>query len=92
MLRRRRQRAALQTARLRLSDILSATNLLQDVREYMLDLLTAYAALQRFKPEPTPGAERVTAAALLDHFLYQEDRAEITRAHPWLACAAERGL
>ncbi len=57
----------------------------------MLDLLAAYARLQRFKPAPSAGAERVTAARLLRHFLFDEDRAAVADAHPWLRCAAERG-
>lgn len=65
---------------------------LQDVREYILDLLTSYAKLQRFVPRPSAGAERVTATRLLQHFLFDEDRAEIVAAHPWLGCAAARGL
>lgn len=64
----------------------------QDVREYMLDLLRTYASLQKFKPAPTPGSELITAERLLRHFVFDLDRERIVSANPWLRCALEQGI
>lgn len=66
--------------------------MVQDVREYMLDVLGAYAQLQRFRPAPSATAQLVTAEVLLRHFLFDEDRAAILAAYPWLRCQLARGL
>ena len=65
---------------------------LQDVREYLLDVLGAYSQLQRFSPTPSATAQHVTAEVLLQHFLFDEDRATILAAYPWLHCQLARGL
>ena len=64
----------------------------QDVREYMLDLLRTYASLQKFKPAPTAGAELITAERLLRHFVFDLDRERVISANPWLRCALEQGI
>lgn len=65
---------------------------LQDVRQYILDALGHYASLQRFDPAPSAGAKLITAESLLRHFLFEDDKAAVLAAHPWLRCALERGL
>lgn len=58
----------------------------------MLDLLGAYAELQRFVPAPSATAQLITAEVVLKHFLFEEDRASILAAYPWLHCQLARGL
>ncbi len=65
---------------------------LQDVREYILDALGHYASLQRFDPAPSADAKLITAESLLRHFLFEDDKAAVLAAHPWLRCALERGV
>ena len=62
------------------------------MREYILDALGAYSQLQRFAPAPSAAAQLVTAEALLQHFLFDEDRAAVLAAYPWLRCQLARGL
>ena len=41
---------------------------------------------------PSSGAQLVTAEVVLQHYLFDTDRALILRAHPWLRCQHQRGL
>jgi hypothetical protein len=47
-----------------------------DAKAYLLDALSAYAALQTFSPQPSKNAVRFDGEMLLNHFgiRYQADR------------------
>lgn len=60
---------------------------MEDVRQYLLDVLREYAALQQFRPQPSRGAVCYTGRRLLQLFgiPYREAGDDVAQRYPWLA-------
>jgi hypothetical protein len=60
---------------------------MRDIRMYIRDVLSQYASLQSFKPQPSWNSECYTGEMLLEQFgfPYASDRETVSRAYPWLA-------
>jgi len=62
---------------------------MEDVRNYLLDLLWAHADVLRYNVTPSATARPLTHSLLLEQFVFDKDRAMILAAYPWLNCGLD---
>lgn len=72
-----------------LTDFVDSKLRMQDVREYIVDLLWKLSDVQHFNVTPSKGAKVMTHRSILDAFMFDRDRQEVAAAYPWLRCGLD---
>lgn len=72
-----------------LTDFVDSKLRMQDVREYIVDLLWKLSEVQHFNVTPSTGAKLMTHRSILDAFIFDRDRQEVMAAYPWLSCGLD---